>query len=1060
MKNKGAVIALAIIITVLSLYQLSFTFSGRSVESDINEAVSSKLEALKHKNPDFKPEQLDSARNTIKALHEDSIRDLEIAWDGSTYDQVKEKELNLGLDLQGGMHITVVVDPAGMINTLAGRNSQKPIFKQAMEQAGKEISQSDLRLPDLFYQKFLDLNNGQKDKLNEYFLSTNNANWVSASTTDEEILKHINQELDDAIDRSIIVLRSRIDKFGATQPVINPVKATGRIEIELPGVDDKERIRRTITETAHLEFRDLAEPQQSFQLYQQIVQQFIKFEEARRGEDVEEGEKPSDANPGLFDGSEASSETLSSADSPEGDTNAVAANDSAKSEEGDELFADGTGAEEVDSAAQAQENQNKFAVVSEYLRPIQYANGQFDQYRFQSNIKYRQRIDAYMNSPEIKAILPPDVTFMWGTVDEEEEDPAKKQYVYTYFIKKGPNVSPILDGNVVVNAGIQSDPTHGEYVVTMAFNPDGTNVWARITEEYANANNKPIAIVLDDRVMSAPSVNQKIAGGRSQISGGWKDPRGPLDLANILKAGKLEVPLHIEQMIEVGPSLGQAAIDRGLMSLVVGLILVVLFMIMYYSKGGIISDIALLFNIFFILGILSTPAIGAALTLPGMAGIVLTIGMSIDANVLIFERIREEIKLGKSIDIAIKNGYDKAFWTIFDANATTLVTATILYSMGTGLIKGFAVTLMIGIACSFFSAVYITRLIIEFMARKNQAATKISFETGFSKKLFQNLNFNFIQNRKKAYLTSGAIIIVGVILMATQGLNLGVAFKGGRSYVIRFDEAVVPNEVKQNILPLLGESGAEVKKFDSDKQVAITTSFMIDDKSEEASKTVEATISKGLEKYANLNPDFVQSIIVEPSIAKDIKDASLKSIIVALICIFAYIIIRFRRWQFGTGALFALFHDVLIVLSIFAICRAIGFSFEIDEVFIAAILTIVGYSINDTVVVFDRVREYLRDNPRQALAETLNKSLNSTLSRTLMTSITTLLVVIVLLFAGGEALRGFSFALLIGVLVGTYSSVFIATPIVLDATNKGKQLSDKKAAQKKEETPAEAQPVA
>ena len=1046
MRNKGAVIGLAVIITVLSVYQLYFTFKSSSIDKEVAADVATQVEKLKSQNPTWEKDQLDSAQKSLTVLYIDSIRDLKFGWEGSTYDEIKEKELNLGLDLQGGIHITLVVSPEEIMKAMAGRNQSNPDFIKAMDQARKMQSSSQLKFTQLFYGAFVELKGGEAGKLNQLFLTKANANVVTTKTTDEEIIALIDTELDEAIDRSIIVLRSRIDKFGASQPIIQPNKATGRIEIELPGVNDKDRVKRNVQAVAELEFRDLYEPQRAYEVWKKVMIQLEKFERARTGT---EGEEPSEikeeGSDNLYE-----EETISATDSDgideEPSEEEVTEEESSVDE--DVLFASDEGdTTKGDSTAQVDEKQDAVTdLLSEYLTLADQRG-----YIYRSNFKYFNRLNAYFNTPEIKAIMPADMTFMWGNIDENEEDPEKRKYVDVYFVKKGVGVEPILTGDVVENAGIRMDEMQGQWLVTMSFNPEGTKKWARVTKEYAEAGNKPVAIVLDDRVFSAPSVQTQIPNGQSSISGNFDKPEGAMDLANILKAGRLPAPLLIEQMIEVGPSLGQKAIDRGLLSLLAGLALVVLFMVLYYSKGGLVADIALLFNIFFILGILSTPSIGAALTLPGIAGIVLTIGMSIDANVLIFERIREELKAGKGMHIAIKNGYDKAFWTIFDANVTTLLTAIILYSMGSGLVKGFAVTLMIGIACSFFSAVFITRLIVEFMTKGKEDKAKISFESGLSKNLFQNLSFNFIGKRKIAYALSIGLITAGIVVMLTNGLNLGVAFKGGHSYIVHFDKDVSPTDIKASLKGVFGDASTEVKSFDGNDQVAITTSYLIEEQSPETDDKIKDAMMAGLAQYKELNPTILQTIVVGPTIADDIKQTSIQSIVVALICIFVYIIVRFRRWQFGMGALFALFHDVLVVLSVFAICGLFGLVFEIDEVFIAAVLTIVGYSINDTVVVFDRVREYMKESPTANLADTLNRSLNSTLSRTLMTSITTLLVIVVLLIWGGEALRGFSFALLIGVLVGTYSSIFVATPVVLDATAGGKRLKAEKPEESKKE---------
>ena len=584
----------------------------------------------------------------------------------------------------------------------------------------------------------------------------------------------------------------------------------------------------------------------------------------------------------------------------------------------------------------------------------------------------------------------------------------------------------------------------------ISFNSQGDAEWAQATKKAAD-NQFPIAIVLDDIVYSAPNVSEQIKGGGMTTVTGSFSLEEAQELASVLKSGKLRVTTTIEGIVVVGPSLGAEAVDRGLLSLACGLGIVIIFMMMYYGKGGTIANVALLFNIFFILGILSVPSLGAALTLPGIAGIVLTMGMSIDANVLIFERIKEEIKNGVAIKSAIQIGYKKAFVTILDANVTTLITAIILFAFGTGVVKGFATTLIIGVLSSFFSAVYITRLIIEFIMDRN-ANANMSFYTSISRTWFTKINFDIISKRKMAYVISTIIIAAGMSTVAMQGgLNLGVDFQGGRSYIVKFDRDVKVTDVRSDLKKVLGDASCEVKTFDGDQNVQIKTNYMLNSTEEAVDSIVEATIINGLVSFADTNKEVVQSIKVNPTISADIKEKSLVSVLISLVAIFFYILIRFKRYQFGIGALVALFHDVLIVISVFSIARLFGVAFEIDSIFIASMLTIVGYSVNDTVVVFDRVREYLgRSTKLVDPIPLFNEAINSTMSRTIMTSLTTLVVVGILLVFGGDALRGFSFALFVGIIVGTYSSIFIATPVVLDTSKKVILEEDAKAKAKKE----------
>lgn len=994
MKNKSFILILAGLISAICLFYLSFTYVSRGIKQDMVNFATEEANKKISLNPkkDFNLE-FKKAYNHYK----DSLWN-EPVYLGYTYAEIKKFELNLGLDLQGGIHITLVVSPTDLIKSISG-NNQDPAFVQSLAAAKELHKHSQTSFVDLFYQEWK--NKKGEGKLWEAFLTSENQSRISSKSTDAEIISILKSELDDAIGRTMIVLRSRIDKFGATQPIIQAVQSTGRIEIQLPGADDEERIVNQVKAVAELEFLEVWTPAEVSPYYTAINDYLLKTKNLVKN-DAEIIEKSEEVVP-----SAASNELFADTD-PVSDVKDSSKTDSASNK----------------VAATDTSNVAKQYPITEYFSISQ--NGLY------ARVIDRDKIDELLSNPDVISILPGDMKLMWGMEPKGKDN---NGIVPVYFVKKSENAETTLTGDVIVDARQDFDG-RGQVAVSMQMNFEGAKEWEKMTK--ANQG-RQIAIALDEVVFSAPMVNEPIPNGSSSISGSF-DIQEALDLANILKAGKLPAPTEIERMVVVGPSLGKESIDRGLMSLIVGLIAVVAFMIAYYNKGGLIADLALLFNIFFILGVLSTPSFGTTLTLPGIAGIVLTIGMSIDANVLIFERIREELAEGKNLLTAINLGYNKAFWSIFDSNLTTLITAIILSVFGTGLVKGFAVTLIIGIFCSFFTAVFITRLIIEFMLGKKQDKN-ISFETTFSKSIFNAKNFNFISKRKIAYAFSSGIIVLGIVAIIIKGgLNFGVSFKGGHQYIVKFDGDVKAHEVESKLKGGFGnDAGVLVKTFDGNDQVQITTSYGEKVTGDNVDEQVKAALLKGLDSYKALNPHVVQSIVVGPTIADDIKTTSLQSILIALVAIFAYVFVRFRKVQFGLGALIALFHDVLVVISIFAILRLVGISFEIDEVFIAAILTIVGYSINDTVVVFDRVRETIGDRELDSsLGSVLNEALNSTLSRTMMTSFTTLLVIIVLLLMGGEALRGFSLAMFIGVVFGTYSSIFIATPIVLDTLKKKK----------------------
>jgi len=1004
MKNKGFIITLTVIVTLLCIYYLSFTFVSRSIQRDATEYATDQ-----DGNLDFYKKQayLDSVWN------EPVYNLFGIQY---TYKEVKETELSLGLDLQGGMHVTLEVSPVDIIKGLSG-NSENPEFNRALEMAQEKQRNSQESFVDLFYSSFKEIN--PEGKLSTIFANAANRGRISLQSSDDEILRIIRSEVDDAIDRSFEILRTRVDRFGTSQPNIQKLPGTGRIQVELPGVDNRERVRKLLQGVAKLEFWEVYELQEIAPTLNAINNKLVEESKLKMSELESQG-----------------GDSLNQSDS-EGDLADLL-------REGDQAQASDTSAEDLaaqiagDSTA-VDSLENAMASPLLTLRKAPYYNLFYD-------VKDTSRINRILQRPDIQSLIPNNMKFFWKNKPIEGEGGAEVLELFAVKVRRGGQ--PPLTGEVITDARPDFDQT-GSPSVSMQMDANGAKVWRRLTSENLN---RRIAIVLDGYVYSAPNVVTEIPNGSSQITGNFTVEESK-DLANILKAGKLPAPTRIVEEAVIGPTLGKEAQKQGVFSMVAGLVIVVLFMIAYYSKGGLVANIALVFNIFFILGILAQ--LNAALTLPGIAGIVLTIGMSIDANVLIFERIREEIRNGSTLLNAISAGYSKAYSSIIDANVTTFLIGVIMYALGQGPVKGFATTLMIGIASSFFSAVFITRVIVTWMTKKGDKS-KISFAMFWSKDLLTNLSVNFMSIRRIAYIFSGSFIVFGMILIILEGgLNLGVDFTGGRSYVVEFQEPVSATKMKTALQRNFEEAGTEVKTYGANNVIKVTTSYLVADESVKADSLVENALVRGMSQETGYRfqptdePPSAGSFSIAGSskvgatIADDIKTASLESIIFSLIVIFLYIVIRFRTWQFGLGAIIALFHDVLFVFAAYAIVQLFGKTFEVDQVFIAAMLTVIGYSINDTVVVFDRIRENMQLKSGTSLFKVFNEAINSTVSRTLITSFTTIIVVLILLIFGGEVLRGFSFALLIGILVGTYSSIFIASPIVLDLKKEEKKVKVK-----------------
>jgi SecD/SecF fusion protein len=994
MKNRGFIVFMTALVTLLCIYYLSFTFVSNGIKDDATAYATDEAG-----NIDYSKRQsyLDSVYNVPVY----NLLGVEF-----TYKEVQDMELNLGLDLQGGMHVTLEVSPVDIIKGLSGNNGDEGL-NSALETARERQKTSQNSFVNLFYQAFQE--EYPNKKLSEFFATSANRDRISFQTDDSEVLRIIRSEVDDAIDRSFNILRTRIDRFGTSQPNIQKLENTGRIQIELPGVDNPERVKKLLQGVAKLEFLQVVEINEVSDALGAANEILVAEQKANQKNEL---------------GSDNSSET-----SEEESGNLA---DLLQDDEADTTATEGQDADTADANLDSLENSENVSPLFSLIR---------SQYGLVYEITDTSKINDIIQREDIQALFPRNTRLLWDVKPRKLDDGTELLELYVVRTQRGNQA--LLTGEVVNDARQTFDEV-GQPAVDMSMDPTGARKWAKITRE--NINNR-IAIVLDNYVYSAPVVNSEIPNGKSIIQGNFTMEEAK-DLANILKAGSLPAPTRIVEEAIIGPTLGKEARAQGIISIVAGLGMVLIFMVAYYSKGGFIANIALVFNIFFILGILAQ--LNAALTLPGIAGIVLTIGMSIDANVLIFERIREEMRAGSPLLKAISAGYSKAYSSIVDANVTTFLTGAILYWLGQGPVKGFAITLMIGIACSFFSAVFITRVIVSWLSKKGDQS-KISFATPFSKNLLNDINFNFMSKRKMAYIGSGIVITIGIVLMVTKGLTLGVDFTGGRSYVVRFAEQVETTNLKVALDGKLEDAGTEVKTYGANNILKVTTSYLVNEESTEADNTVKTKIVDGIAEATGMSYVETESAMgdndftisgsskVGATIADDIRNSSQESVIFALIAIFIYILIRFRRWQFGLGAVVALFHDTLFVLSAFAIAKLLGFSFEIDQVFIAAILTVIGYSINDTVVVFDRIRETLGIKSKATNEETFNTAINNTISRTVMTSLTTLLVILILFIFGGEVLRGFSFALLVGILVGTYSSIFIATPVVLDLAKRKKK---------------------
>ena len=992
MQNKGFVKVFAVLLTLVCMFYLSFSFVTRHYNSKAAEYAGG--------DPVKESSYLDSL-STQKV------------WLGYTLKECREMEISLGLDLKGGMNVVLELNVADVIRSLSN-NNQDENFNKALDLAYENQATSQKDFIDLFAEEYKKLDNGAR--LSAIFSTFELKDKITPQSSDAPVIAVLKEELKSAIDNSFNVLRTRIDRFGVVSPNIQRLETAGRILVELPGVKEPERVRKLLQGSANLEFW---ETYNLPEIYQQLVAADNMLATILKSDDT-----------------------------------AAVGSDTTAIEATEEVVADNAAAETTNDAdsllakigedkpeAQAAKSMEEFAKQ----HPL-FAVLQINQYNGQlapgpvvgiADKKDIAKINEYLNMKQVKDILPRNLSLKWGVKAIDE----KEQYFYLYAIKMtNRDGTPALGGDVVTdaNADFVQQAGRSEQQVSMTMNAEGAKAWARLTKENIG---KAVAIVLDDMVYSAPNVQVEITGGRSQITGHFT-PEEAKDLANVLKSGKMAASVHIVQEDVVGPSLGQEAINSGVISFVLALILLMFYMCAFYGVlPGLIADGALVLNIFFTMGILAS--FQAVLTLPGIAGMVLTLGMAVDANVLIYERTKEELRAGKSLNKAIADGYSNAFSAIFDSNLTSIITGVVLFYFGTGPIRGFATTMIIGLFASFLTAVFLTRIVYEALLAKDKLKN-VTFTTSITKDLLTNPKINFLAARKVGYLIPAGIIVLGAISMSTIGLNNGIDFTGGRNYVIRFAQDVKTDEVR-NLLDAQLDGSVSVIQIGTPDQVRVSTNYKIEDNDPAIDQEIENKLFEGVKSLlpegttlAQFTDQYIQSSQkVGPSMADDIKNAAFLAVVFAMFCMAAYILLRFRDISFSVGAFASVAVTTLCIISFYTLLwKVLPFSMEVDQTFIAAILTIIGYSINDTVVVFDRIRETIGLYPKRDRYQVINDALNSTLSRTFNTSLTTLVVVLCIFILGGATIRSFTFAILLGIIIGTYSTLFVATPIAYELQKK------------------------
>ena len=1026
MQNKGFFKLIAWAIAIACVWQLSFTAATKYQESKAEKYAAAANDAFKA-TEDFaaisegdRAYCLDSLAKKNTRWYLDSVS-TEKVYLGYTYKEIKAKEINLGLDLKGGMNVMLQVQLEDLIRALSD-NNQSPEFNKALALAKERSIDSRQNLISLFGEAWKETSGGKP--LAQVFGTYDLSSKINAQTSDDEVLKVLHTEAESAISNSFNVLRNRIDRFGVTQPNIQKIGESGRILVELPGVKEPERVRKLLQGTASLEFWTCYENSEIFPYLQEANSLMAELNKA---------EAPA--------AKKGESETKS--------------ND-------DDILAQeisGSDAEQAKQMEEYQKNNPLFAVLSPAVYNGRAAEGSCIGYATYADTA---KVGAILRNPQVAALFPAEFHPMWS-VKPSSYIPGGNTYELVAIKAATRDGKAPLDGGCVTDARVQyGGQGQSRPEVSMTMNAEGANIWARITKDNIG---KQVAIVLDGMVYSYPRVNSEISGGSSQITGNFTLEEAE-DLANVLKSGKLPAPATIVQESVVGPSLGSQSINAGLISFAIAFLLVLIYMLLFYQGAGLVADIALLCNVLFLFGTLVS--FGAVLTLPGIAGLVLTMGMAVDANVIIYERIKEEINAGKGLSKAIADGFSNAYSAIIDGQVTTLLTGIVLFLFGSGPVQGFATTLIIGIITSVLTSIFIPRMIFDTRVNKGK---KLTFENRLTTGFLKNTHFNFLGKRKVAYICSGIVIVVSLASIFTKGFTYGVDFTGGRTYVVRFDKPVITEQVRESVGnvftaaaeadPNVKTAGApEVKQYGGTSQVKITTAYKNEDSSNEVNSEIEHLLYESVKDFyatpltfdefkdtANNPNGIISSDAVGPTIANDIKRNAVIAVIISLFVIFAYIAARFRKWTWGLGGTLSLAHTALIVIGFFSIFSGIlPFSLDVDQTFIAAILTIIGYAINDNVVIFDRIREYKREHPKADFAENVNLAINATLSRTVNTSATTLITMLAIAIFGGEVIRGLAVALCIGIVIGTYASIFIGTPIMYEATRWAEKREEKKKA--------------
>lgn len=1045
MQHKGAIRALAIIFGLIFLYQLSFTLVTKRVEK---KAVKfAETEASKLANGD--ESQLEALKETKETYYLDSVSNTNVynlLFKKFTYRDAKEREINLGLDLKGGMNVTLEVSVKDIVNALSG-HSQDPVFLQAMEQASRGLENSEGDFVTLFGEAYEKID--PNAKLASIFLYEFKDKGITVNSTNSEVLKVLKEESDGAIDRSYQILRTRIDRFGVAQPNIQKLENSGRILVELPGIKDPKRVRKLLQGTAQLEFWETYNFNELAQYFDaanaKIAENNKAAKDLNANEAVEEEVDETEETPA------AKGEEAVAAEEENVETEVAEADSTAEADLLEQMN------EEGEEELSEDEQLNKFAEnnpLFSLLQPSFYQNEAGQVVAGQTarvgvaQVKDTAAINKML--ADTRNLFPRNLKLAWTVKPEKGQNDV--EFLDLVALKMSRDGKCALGGEVITDAR-QDFGQQNDVEVTIQMNAEGAKIWKRLTGENIG---RQIAIVLDDYVYSYPNVNDEIAGGRSSISGGGMTIEEGQDLANILKAGKLPAPARILEEQVVGPSLGKEAVQKGMWSMVFAFILVLVYMVFFYNKSGLVADIALLVNVFFLFGVLA--CLGSVLTLPGIAGIVLTLGMAVDSNVIIFERIKEEVRNGKGLKLAIKEGYKNAYSAIIDGNVTTLITGVILIILGTGPVHSFAVTLCVGILTSLFTSIFISRLIFARMLDKEK---DITFSTNATRNFLQNTSFDFINFRKTAFIIAGIFVLISAISLGARGLNLGIDFKGGRNYVVQFDDPSIKVEQVRDALTDVNIDKAaihsalemredqevsdwstpEVKTYGTNGQVKITTKFLIENDNQAVDSVLQVIL------YENLKGMYSQDLTmsqfssedetvgilstqkVGATIASDVTRKSIIAIIVALALMFCYIAVRFRKWQYGLASIMALAHDTILVLGMYSLFyNVLPFTMEVDQSFIAAVLTVIGYSINATVVIFDRIRENVNNHPKATWKENMVNAVNSTLTRSFNTSGSTLVVLLAIFIFGGDTIRGFIFALLVGIIAGTFSSVFLSTP--------------------------------